>query len=204
MKKDIDGKVFYENSRGAWVPEESIKPLDLLREQVVENIHGKIKKLREGMAKTKQEIIEEIQAFRDIAAEEYGVALGSEKGNLQMTSFDGSIRIMLAINDSLTFTEGIATAQELINQCVSDWSKGGNQNLRLMVDEAFRLDQSGNMDVKRILSLRRLNISDGRWVKAMDIISESLKVHSSKQYFRVHERDNLGNYRMVDLDIGTM
>jgi hypothetical protein len=73
-----------------------------------------------------------------------------------------------------------------------------------MVDEAFRLDQSGNMDVKRILGLRRLNISDGRWVKAMDIISDSLKVHSSKQYFRVHERDNSGGYRMVDLDIGTI
>ncbi len=204
MKKIIDGKVFYENSRGAWVPEDSIKPLDLLREQVVENIHEKILNLRQEMAKVKEHIIEEIQEFRGIAAEEYGVTLGSEKGNLQMTSFDGAIRIMLAINDNLTFTEGIAIAQELINQCVDDWSKGGNQNLRLMVDEAFRLDQSGNMDVKRILGLRRLNISDERWIKAMDIISDSLKVHSSKQYFRVHERDKTGNYRMVDLDIGTM
>lgn len=204
MKKIIEGKVFYENSRGALVPEESIKPLDLLREQVVENIYGKIKKLRKEMAEAKQDIIEEIQEFRNLAAEEYGVALGSEKGNLQMTSFDGSVRIMLAINDSLTFTEGISTAQELINQCVIDWSKGGNQNLKLMVDEAFRLDQSGNMDVKRILGLRRLNINDERWIKAMDIISDSIKVHSSKQYFRVHERDKNGDYRMLNLDIGTM
>ena len=79
MKKIIEGKVFYENSRGALVPEESIKPLDLLREQVVENIYGKIKKLRKEMAEAKQEIIEEIQEFRDLAAEEYGVALGSER-----------------------------------------------------------------------------------------------------------------------------
>ncbi|MPN49676.1 hypothetical protein SDC9_197298 [bioreactor metagenome] len=60
------------------------------------------------------------------------------------------------------------------------------------------------MDIRSIVNLRRLNIQDEEWAKAMDIISDSLQTVVSKQYFRVYKRDCDGKYQMINLDLSSM
>ena len=43
--------------------------------------------------------------------------------------------------------------------------------------------------------------SDEKWQRAMDALSDSLQVHTSKAFVRVHERDANGEYRLMNLDI---
>ena len=56
MKKEIDGVIFREDSRGAWMPESSIKPQDILKDDLVESAADKIVDMRDKMKQLNQEI----------------------------------------------------------------------------------------------------------------------------------------------------
>jgi len=51
------------------------------------------------------------------------------------------------------------------------------------------------------LSLRRIKIQDKRWEQAMDAISESLRIAVSKTYINFKEKDHIGKYNNISLDI---
>ena len=56
----------------------------------------------------------------------------------------------------------------------------------------------------RILGLRRVDIKDERWQRAMDAISESLQVTGTRAYMRVYERDAHGKYNAIPLDMAAL
>lgn len=201
-QKRIEGRTFYIDSKGGMIPEEAIRPIDLLRDQLVEGVLDRVMDMRRKMEDTKAECMADIETFINIAAEQYGVKLGGEKGNTTLTSFDGKARIVLAFSEALDLTEGVHAAKQLIDDYLTDLTKDSSSDLRTLVTNAFRVKQ-GKMDVKRILELRSYNITDERWKKAMDIISDSIRVASSKRCFRVHTRKG-DAFQQMNLDFSTI
>ena len=63
------------------------------------------------------------------------------------------------------------------------------------------MDKEGNISTARVLGLRRLAIKDEKWQRAMDALSDSLQVHTSKQFVRIYERGQDGEYQLMNLDI---
>ena len=49
-------------------------------------------------------------------------------------------------------------------------------------------DKTGKINTKRVLSLRRLDIKDERWLRAMDAIGDSIQVAGSKSYIRIYKQ----------------
>ena len=72
------------------------------------------------------------------------------------------------------------------------------------MDDAFNVGKSGLVSTSRVLGLRRLNIKDAIWKKAMDAITESMQVASSKTYMRFYERMNDGSYKQIPLDVSSL
>lgn len=200
MKKVIDGKTYWEDAKGGLTLEDNVKPVDILRDQVVTDIFDKAKVLQDSMLAVKKAAMENINEFVNLCAEKYDVKLGGQKGNLTLVSYDGSIKIVVSYQDSLDFNEHIEIAKKLIYDCISAWSDGSNKNLVALVDRAFRVT-NGRLDVKRILDLRQINIEDPNWAKAMEAINDSISIRSSKQYFRVFTRNTNGDYERVNLDM---
>jgi hypothetical protein len=66
------------------------------------------------------------------------------------------------------------------------------------------VDKTGKINTGRVLGLRRLNISDERWKRAMDAISDSLQVTGTKAYVRVYERQDDGRYLPLSLDMASI
>jgi hypothetical protein len=69
------------------------------------------------------------------------------------------------------------------------------------VNNAFRVDQDGNIKTGEVLSLRRLQFEDTRWQQAMAAISDAVTVVGSKTYVRFYERDERGQYQPISLDV---
>ncbi len=199
---EIRGKRFIQDPRGALVPEESVKQIDLLRDQTVRSVVERIEAMQQMMKETKEACLADIEEFVTIAADDHGVKLGGVRGNTTLTSFDGVHRITLAVSDALDLNEGVHAAKQLIDEYLEDITKDSSADLRTLVTRAFRVKQ-GKMDVKRILELRSYNIADPRWKKAMEIISESLRISSSRKHFRVHQRKG-DMYQQMDLDFSTI
>ena len=193
---------YRENSRGSLVPEAAISTIDLIRDQLVSEIVGKALKKRDELVQLKAEIFGDIEAFVDLSAEKYGVARGGAKGNVQLTSYDGKYKVVRANADNITFDERLLAAKVLIDECMHEWSVGANPALIVLINDAFRTDKKGELRTARILGLRRHEINDPRWKKAMEAISDALQVVGSKTYIRVYERiGKSDNYKIVPLDI---
>ncbi|MBY4639998.1 DUF3164 family protein, partial [Gluconacetobacter entanii] len=62
--------------------------------------------------------------------------------------------------------------------------------------------KEGKIRTDKILGLRRLNIEDEEWQRAMQAISDSIRIDTTKAYLRFHERSGPDDdFRQVPLDI---
>lgn len=193
------------DSVGRHVPIESIKKIDLVRDDLVMDVVEKAKATRDVLIKLKAEIHGDIEAFVDLSLEKYNVKLGGKKGNLTLVSFDGKYKIIKANADNIIFDERLLAAKALIDECLVEWSKGAHPGLVTIVNDAFRTDNNGDLRTSRILALRRHDINDIRWKNAMEAIADAMTVISSKSYLRVYERiGNTENYKQIPLDIAAV
>ena len=197
----IDMSQYKKDARGNLVPIANIRPIDLLRDELVQKITARARAVQEELQEYRRWAMDEIAAFAELSANQYCTSLGGKKGNIRLHSFDGQYRVQLAMQDALVFDEGLAAAKVLIDECIREYSEGSRPELLAIINAAFATDRDGNISTARVLGLRRLDISDEKWQRAMDALSDSLQVHTSKAFVRVHERDANGEYRLMNLDI---
>lgn len=190
-----------KDSRGRLVPESQIKDIDLLRDQLVRELHSEALEAQAALAKFKQKAFETIHSFVSLSAEKYGAKLGGAKGNVSLLTFDGELRVQLAIQESIQFDERLQAAKELIDECLREWTVGARPEIATLVQDAFRVDAAGKLRTGSVLALRRLDITDSRWQQAMQAISDAVQVVGSKSYVRFHRRDANGQYQAISLDI---
>jgi hypothetical protein len=72
------------------------------------------------------------------------------------------------------------------------------------VNDAFQVDKTGKVSTTRVLGLRRLDIDDPDWQKAIKAITDSIQISGSKQYIRFYERQENGKYKQISLDIAAI
>ena len=195
---------FMTDAQGRQVPAELVSEIDKLRDQTVRRIADEALKMRDTLAELKARIRDDIHAFVDVSAEQYGKSWGGKKGNITLTTYDGRYRIMVAISDTITFDERLQVARDLIGDCIGKWSQGSRNEIRILVQDAFQVDKAGKISTSRVLGLRRLEITDPDWQRAMAAISDSIQVLGSKQYLRFYERDEQGQYVQIPLDVAAL
>lgn len=195
---------YMENAQGHLVPQAQIKEVDLARHELVMEKIAKIRRMQEDLGRLKAEIMDDVEAFVALSAEKYDVRLGGPKGNITLASFDGRYQIKRQISEHLTFDERLQAAKALIDECLKSWTEGSPSELQAIVNDAFAVDQEGRINTGRILGLRRLEIKDDRWQRAMAAISDSIQVTGVKAYFRAYERDNHGKMVAIPLDMAAL
>lgn len=200
----MNEKEFMKNSKGGYDPIATIKPIDLARNDLVNDIVSKSQAMSKQIADMKQGFFQDINAFLELSSEKYGVKLGGKKGNVQLVSYDGEYKVLLAVNETIQFDERLQVAKQLIDECIADWAQGARVELRALVNDAFYVGKSGKLNTNRILGLRRLDIFDEKWKKAMDAISESVMTVDSKEYIRIYKRNDKGEYDLINLDIASL
>ena len=139
-----------KNALGHFVPESLIAPLDLLRDDLVTRLCNEAHEEKLRLLARKASIAQEIEAFMDLSAAEYGVQYGGTKGNVTLTSFDGRFQVVRAIGEHRKFDERLQTAKTLIDGCIGRWSEGSSNEIRALVDHAFRVNKGGHVDVNQV------------------------------------------------------
>jgi len=204
MTQTINGQEYMQDAQGRLVPAETVRPIDKERDALVREKVFKAQELQKFLRDFKYALLDDIEAFLDLSAERYGVKMGGRKGNVTLESFDGAFQIQRQISDRLVFDEGLQAAKVLVDECMRDWTATDRPETRTLIDYAFQVDKEGRINTGRILGLRRLDIQDERWQRAMNAISESLRVSSTKVYVRVLQRDAQGKYSAIPLDLASL
>ena len=186
------------------MPESQIRPIDLARDALVRELIEKAKPLRKELATFRRNAFDDIEALVQLSGEQYDVKLGGKKGNLTLTTYDGEYKVIRAISETLVFDERLQAAKELIDECLRDWTEGARPEVAVLVQDAFRVNTNGDIRTGSVLGLRRLDIQDERWLRAMQAISEAVSVLGSKTYLRLYQRDARGAYQPISLDIAAV
>lgn len=195
---------YMKDAQGRLVPEEMVKEIDKLRDQTVRRIVAGAKVAAETVTEFKRIAESDIKAFTTLSAEEYGTNLGGVKGNITLRSYDGKYKVQRDMAETLVFDERLQVAKSLIDECINNWSEGSDAKIRTLILDSFQVDKQGRVNTKRILGLRKLNIDDPTWQRAMDAIGESIQVANSRAYIRVYERQEDDNYKLINLDLASL
>jgi len=193
---------YMADGRGALVRTEMVKPIDMLRTDLVKALVAHARRLNRRLAGVKSWAFDEIDAFLDMSAAEYDVTLRSKKGNFTLYTFDKSLKVVVQVADNLIFDERLQIAKALVDECIHDWGADARPELMALLNDAFQVDKEGKIATGRVLGLRRLDIQDEKWKSAMQAISDSVQTSFSKRYVRFYERvGDSDEYRAIPLDI---
>jgi hypothetical protein len=196
---------FKRDPKGNLVALSNIKAIDLIRDELVDKLSGLAAMQQTQMRDFKRSIIDELSAFVSLSAEEYQIKLGGKKGNITLMNFDSTLKIQIAVSELLQFDERLQVAKQLIDECIHAWSSGANDRIRTLVEHAFQVDKEGQVSTARILSLRKLDMEDERWDRAMKAIADSIQITDSKSYIRFYKRRNTDDaWQAVSLDIAAL
>ncbi len=188
MEKEIKVNEYMEDAQGRLVHKDKVMEIDKIRDGLVRDLVARAKDVQEGMAEFKQNALSEVNAFVDLSAKEYDAHIGGKKGNLTLLSYDGRLKAQVQIQENLVFDERLQVAKSLIDECLNKWVENSTSEIKTIINDAFAVNQEGKIDIKRILGLRKLDIKDELWQKAMAAISDSLTVAGRKSHFRLYER----------------
>lgn len=180
------------NPKGHQVPEQLVKELDKTRDDLVRGAVAEAKDLQRRMKDFKAKWLAETKAFVSLAAAEYQTNLGGVKGNLTLRTYDGLMEMTVQVADRLTFDERLKVAEALVGECLAEWSANARPELKAIVERAFKTDKEGNVSTGAVLELRRLDIADDRWKRAMDAISDAIQLTGTATYLRFYERNQMG------------
>ncbi|MGK2236793.1 MAG: hypothetical protein ACI85L_001956 [Pseudomonadota bacterium] len=197
---------YLKDGKGNLVAIANIKQTDLIKDEFVKKAIDKAIEMQKALAEFKQSLMAEADDFIELLAQEHGVNLGGKKGNVMLRTFDSHLKVTLQTQERIELGPELTLAKQLIDQCLDEWTEGGNQNIKAIVSKTFNTDKQGSLNPQRILALRKLEITDdsGKWAKAMNIIAESVGVVDSTRFIRFYKQDDNGIEQAISLDIAKL
>lgn len=199
-----DGYVL--DGKGRMVPETAVKPQHALEDQMVRKVLGFAVKLANQVRRFRDHVFADAEVFQALLLSEYGVEKrgAKGKGNVTFTTFNGLMKFQIAIGERITFGPELLAAQTAFAECISDWSEGARDELRVLVDQAFEADKEGNVSREAVFRLLRIEFEDARWKAGQDAIRDSIRVIGSKAYPRFYVRDAADQeWRPVPIDLAS-
>ena len=196
---------YWEDANGALIPVAKIKEIDKDRSKTVTELCEQAETESARLMGFKTAAMHAVTEFIERSLAEYDVKHGGKKGNVTLISFNGMYKIVRQMQETIVFDERLQAAKALIDECIQGWSKGSNVNIKVLVNDAFQVDQQGKISTGRVLGLRRHDIDDPKWLEAMRAIGDSMKVASTKPYIRFYKRDETtGEYFPINLDVAAI
>ncbi len=184
------------DAQGRAVPVTCIRASVVLQHEVAEKIRERFEALAEYNRAEKAAIFAELEAFRGLLEQEYGVRAGGTRGGMTVRTYDTHTEIKLEERDYYRVTPEIGIAQALIGKILDDLTEQASGDLRAIVMRAFDTDKrTGQPNVGSILKLKSMVIDHPQWPEAKRALEDSLVVISSKSAVTCHTRPDLSRTR---------
>jgi len=195
-------KKIWKDHNGNVIPAAYVPAIDKQRDRVAQKVLKQALYINEKLSAFKNESIEACdKVFEQMMSDNNVKKTG--KGNFSITSFDKEIKIEISMQERVEFDDLIQVAQEKINEYLAEKTGGIDEDIRQIINLAFKTTK-GQMDAKRVLSLFKLNIKNKKWLEAMEILKKSISRNVSKRYMRVWKKNELGEYKAVELNFSSL
>jgi hypothetical protein len=200
----IDGKMF--DDRGNHILLKNIHETDLMYHDLVLSIAVIWKSLSGKIQRFKQYNFRDVSAALALLNEKYGVERGGRDGNMAFFTYDRKYKLSIAIQKKLDFGPELQAAESKLHAALEQMTGPDTDvagDLKTIVTGAFTL-VDGKLRVAEVLRLRTYKISNALWNEAMAIIDAAIVVTSKKKQIRLYERNDMGEYVAIPLDIAAL
>jgi hypothetical protein len=187
---------------GNTVPVRYVSKIEKERDRVVRRLFTRARKLSKQLAEFRIECLDTIEQFLAWEACQVDGPTRGTKGNVTLPSFDGTMKVSRARQDSIDFDERLQMARQLIREYVNEKAEGIDHDLQLIIDDAFN-GTGGRLNTARVLGLLKLKIQGAKWHQAMELIKDSIRVTATREYARFYERPGgtADQFQQLSLDI---
>lgn len=201
----IEGVQYLRNAQGDLTAVANIKPMDLLMDEMVRKVAGYAEDLSAELARFVAHTDADIAALDALIGQNYGVEPRETKGNRTFVSFDGLLKVQVAVSDRIVLGPELQAAKAVLDAMILERGEGVDPFLMTLIKRAFRVDAEGRVDVRAILALRRMQVDDARWADFCRAIDDAVRVVGSKRYIRIYRRDcKDGAWKMIPLDLAAV
>jgi len=183
---------------GGWTPVNRVNERDKLVDEFVRTHVTGALALSRALAEFRVWTFDEAGALLGTLAQDYGVEV-SGGGNVTFTSFDRRYKVMVTRQTRIAFGPELEVARELLVRWVAEAE--GSADLKMLITDAFRLDEQGRVKADEVLRLRRYAIESDLWRRAMAAITDAMIVAAKKDYVRFYQRRADGGYVLIPLDL---
>lgn len=188
-RRTVNGVEEIGDVKGGWLPVSLVKAQYLLEDELVRRELGYAGALSGQIARFKGHSFENVGQFEALLAQQYNAKIGGKKGNKTLMTYDGLFKMTIQVADNIVFGPELQIAKQLTDECLNEWASGARDEIRAIVTRAFNTDKAGQINRSEIFMLLRLDISDPRWLKAMEAIRDAMRVEGSTTYVRYYRRD---------------
>lgn len=201
----LNGVDYLTDAQGNLVAVGNIKPVHLLEDDLVRKIVGYAESLSGEIARFSAHTDADIAAFDALRAQEYGIQPRESQGNRTFTTFDGLMKVQVAVSKRIKLGPALQDAKAVLDEMIRERGEGVDPFLITLINQAFKTDQEGQVDVRSILALRRLDVEDPRWDDFCRAIDDAVQVDGSKRYQRIYSRANQqAPWTMIPLDLAAI
>lgn len=202
--QEVNGRLYLPDSKGNLVPLDLVKAEDRLEDEMVRKVMSYAADLNAQIARFLGHTMEDIGDLVALLDQEYGAKKGGPKGNATFTSFDGLMQIRVQRADLVEFGPQLQTAKKLIDEYLNELTSDARPEIQAIITRAFNTDKEGQVNKAELFRLKRLDINDERWIRAMDAIGDAMRIVGSKEYVRFYRRDRPdGRWQAVTIDLAS-
>ena len=196
---------YQADAKGRLVPDRLVRPADTLEDQTVRRILTYGVDLADQIARFRRHTYADVATMLELLASEYGGGRRpGRKGNYSLMSYDGLLKVMIQVQDQISFGPELQAARGIIDGCIEEWAAGACPQIQALVQHAFQPDQQGRVNREALLRLRRLDIDDDRWRAARRAIDDSIRPVGTRVYLRLYLRGSTdAPWRAVPIDISS-
>lgn len=184
--------------KGQEVPAMHVRPIDKRKDTFAIRMEKKAQKVSQALKEFKEELFAGgDQIWIDMQNAE-GVRTGEK--NYSINTFDKAIKIEISQQEKIEFDDNIKLAKAKIFEYLDERLSDSDAEIKAIVHNAFETSR-GNLDVKRVMSLFKLNITHEKWLHGMELLKKSIDRNNSSRYARIFVRDHDGKYKSIPLSL---
>lgn len=197
---------FWTNKKGEKVHVDMIPHTDKLKTELVYDLVDRAQRGVNLLTRFKQGVVKSIDEYMQMMRERYHLDVSAgTKGNLTLQSFDGLKKVQIAVQQYIDFDEKLNLAKEKIDIYLKEITKDTDPAIQTLIMKAFEVDKKGNIDAKKILSLKSYKIEHPQWQEAMKLIDDAVEIVGSKSYIRFYTREGQADrWQAVSLDFAAV
>lgn len=194
------------DEQGRKCPVKYVSKFDKQKESELGKILKEANFLNARLAALKANITSFVEDTVKNYADKNKIKMETWKGNLTISSFDGSVKIELNAAARVEFDDlAIKACKGLLDEFLSENIDAKNAFISEIVTDAFSTSR-GKLDTKKVLSLLKYEskIQDAKFQEAMRFLKESIRNTGSKNFYRISVKGSDNEFKAVKLDLTSL